>query len=163
RRVVLDATGAPAHNRVLTEAEVRPTRDEWARELELYPRPAERVPDWWRSILSGDVAGAAPQLPDWFGEPMPQSLDDAESCPRIILRKCERRLEGEGYAAIVDDLVAAIHATARTLPAAELDALFGRNGRAAQADAQQRLAEAATEAIAPRLAERSADEAEGMI
>ncbi|MGO2111392.1 MAG: hypothetical protein ACTH31_07240 [Pseudoclavibacter sp.] len=162
RRVVLDATGARADNRELGETEVRPTRDEWARELDLHPRPAERIPDWWRSLLEGEDAGARPQLPDWFGGPMPQSLDDAESAPRIILPKFERLLEREGFADIVNDLVAAIHAEARALPATDLDAIFGRSGRAAQVEAQQRLAEAATDAISPRLAERGADEAVGM-
>ncbi|GGA56594.1 hypothetical protein GCM10011490_03040 [Pseudoclavibacter endophyticus] len=163
RRVILDTTGAPAYNRPLGAEEVRPTRDEWVRELELHPRSADRVPDWWRSILAGGDTGTRPQLPDWFGDPMPQSLEEAESSPRVILPKFERLLEREGYADIVDDLVAAIHAEARALPATELDAIFGRNGRAAQTQAQQRLAEAATEAISPRLAERSADEAAGMI
>lgn len=162
-RVVLDATGAPAYQRQLAEADVRPTRESWRRELERFPRADEYVPDWWRALAGGESADVTPSLPSWFGGPMPQTLDEAEAQTRNLVPKFEPLVKFAGYAAIIDDLVASIHATARRAPADELDAIFGRRGRAAQAAAQQQLAVASVTAIEPRLTERTGGEADEMI
>ncbi|MFW6600294.1 hypothetical protein ACQBAU_09785 [Propionibacteriaceae bacterium Y2011] len=55
-RIVFDAAGNPAETRALTAEEVRPTAEQWRRELTDHPRSPEHVPSWWQAIADGDDA-----------------------------------------------------------------------------------------------------------
>ncbi|MGD7705507.1 hypothetical protein [Microlunatus sp. Y2014] len=162
-RIVFDAAGNPAETRALTAEEVRPTAEQWRRELTDHPRSPEHVPSWWQAIADGDDGAYEPSMPSWFGGPMPQSLDEAAAQAKLLVPKFEGLLHFVGYAAIADELVRSIHATARTLRLGELDAIFGRRGRGAQEAAQARLAATAVGTITPLLAERTAAERDEMI
>lgn len=158
-RLIYDDAGRPAYTAALPEALVRPTREDWRRELQDHPRTPQNVPAWWAALIGGGPGDALPAMPSWFGGPMPQTLADAEAATRVVVPKFQSLLNVEGYARIVDPLVARIHELARMRGTETLDAIFGRSGLAAQTAAQRDLAREAVAEIEPQIASLTPDQA----
>lgn len=149
RRLILDEQGEWASNRGLGESETRPTAVDWARELELHPREAQYVPDWWRQVVQTGVAARPAELPLWFGRPMPQTLADARAAERRVLPRENAVLAAPGYSELAAELEQRIFESAEQCDARTVDALFGRAGIAAQAAARRELVTAAARATLP--------------
>jgi len=133
--------------RPISGDELRPSAEDWRRELELHPRADEQIPDWWRKIVETGSTDYEPELPTWMGRPMPQSIDDAEAMPRDLLGPMDWLKRTAGYRDLIDPLRAPIFNVVREASPGELDAIFGKRGISAQNDAQRRLAETATQQI----------------
>jgi len=123
-----------------SDEEVRPSAQEWKRELELHPRDPSDIPDWWKAIVETGSAAVVPEMPQWFDGPMPQSIEDAERGTRDASPGNELILTHPGYKELVEPLRPAIFDAARRRSPQELDALFGRDGKAAQLDVQRAIA-----------------------
>ena len=146
-RLVYDHDGREAYGRSLSASDILPTPGDWARELELHPRSNAHIPSWWRALLDGADAGIRAERPEWYGAPMPDSVEDAAAQPESLPPMRSWIVELAGFAAIVEPLALALVAAARQLTPGEQRALFGHDGLAAQRATRIRLAETAASGL----------------
>lgn len=143
--IVLDE--GQSFSRPIPASDIRPTAEDWRRELELHPRRDEDIPEWWRQILVEGMSDFVPSLPSWMGRSMPQSIEDAREMPSDLLGPMHWMLDSPGFRDLFDPLRHRIFDLAEKLSADERDALFGRKGIAAQSNLHARLAREAVAGI----------------
>lgn len=138
--LILDPQGADAERKLLAPEDIRPTVDEWRRELELHPRTEEQLPEWWKQRLVGIQRSGQPAFPSWLGREMPQTIADAEAITERVLPAQPWIERDPGFSHVLDAVEVPLMDAARSLTAPEQDAIFGRQGRRAQQDQRTALA-----------------------
>lgn len=141
--------GAPLQPSPDPLADEIPTPEMWRLELEMHPRAADRIPDWWRAIIARDGEPApTPQAraDARAAAPTATSLDDALDAP-VRLPAAHRVMAGAwGWDRVYEQVNEAVVDALRGTDASTRAALFGTDA-GARDDALDALTRTATSAL----------------